>query len=175
MALYKDFDSLIKDVIKGKVELPNEPYIPPITVDKDKLSITDIKNQFIDTNEHLSPELKYRINMVVNIFLQELYRLRRFYFDRHLSEELRVEYITNSYDNLDYYLDLELINIILNKLEENDILMLDLILCIIDNRVGGDEYIKLVKPFIKKIDTNTIYLNNNTFKLTYVMKYLKDF
>lgn len=113
--------------------------------------------------------------MVVNIFLQELYRLRRFYFDRHLSEELRVEYITNSYDNLDYYFDLELINIILNKLEENDILMLDLILCIIDNRVGGDEYIKLVKPFIKKIDTNTIYLNNNTFKLTYVMKYLKDF
>lgn len=72
MALYEDFDSLLKDVIKGTVELPDKPYVPPLSVDKDKLSISDIKNQFIGTNEHVSPELKYRINMVVNIFLQEL-------------------------------------------------------------------------------------------------------
>ena len=175
MALYKDFDSLLKDVIKGTVELPNQPYVPPLSVDKDKLSISDIKNQFIGTNEHLSPDLKYRINMVVDIFLQELYRLRRFYLDRQLSEELRIEYITNAYDNLDYYFDLESLIIILRNIEESDLLMLDLLLCIIDNRIGDVEYIKLIKPLLKKIDSNTVYNNNNLFKLTYVMKYLKDF
>lgn len=175
MALYKDFDSLLKDVIKGNVELPHKPYILPVGVDKDKLSITDIKNQLIGTSEHIPTVLKDRIDMVVDIFLQELYRLRRFYLDRHLSEELRIEYITNAYDNLDYYFDLELVIIILTKIEEIDLLMLDILLCIIDNRIGDVEYIKLIKQIIKKIDPNIIYNNNNLFKLTYVMKYLKDF
>ena len=175
MALYKDFDSLLKDVIKGSVELPHKPYILPVGVDKDKLSITDIKNQLIGTSEHIPTVLKDRIDMVVDIFLQELYRLRRFYLDRHLSEELRIEYITNAYDNLDYYFDLESVIIILTKIEEIDLLMLDILLCIIDNRIGDVEYIKLIKQIIKKIDPNIIYNNNNLFKLTYVMKYLKDF